>query len=424
MFMGTPGYLAPEVIEGELSGPASDVHSWGATVAFAATGRAPYGSGAFETIFYRIVNGQPDLGGFPVPLLDLVARALSRDPVRRPAAAELVLRTSALDPASLVPSALQVTAMPRGLGSAPAGLAGGLPGLAQPGTVIDGQAPAALAGAAGAMPVAVRAPVLPPTLPGPAAPVAGNGRAPNGYGDVLPPVRYAPGAPPPASRGADGVAGRRTGHSPAGRLLVAGCVVVAVAVSVAFPVAGTVGSLIGLVGLRAIGRTAGRLSSQLSRRGFRVGDPVLAVFMFPASLAWSVIRTLLLAPMALVMGVLAALITLGALPQHPIPEALAFGAGALVAFYFLGPGSGGSRKPLRKLFDVVAGTPISAAVAVAVVGAAALAVVTLAASHPPFFWPAGNLTAWLQHFNWISHLGHSIRSQVLRLFGRPVPAGG
>ena len=36
MFMGTPGYLAPEVIEGKESGPASDVHSWAATVAFAA----------------------------------------------------------------------------------------------------------------------------------------------------------------------------------------------------------------------------------------------------------------------------------------------------------------------------------------------------------------------------------------------------
>jgi hypothetical protein len=201
-------------------------------------------------------------------------------------------------------------------------------------------------------------------------------------------------------------------------------VVIAVAVSIAFPVAGTVGALIGLMALRAIGRTAGRLSSQRSRRGFRVSDPVLAVFMLPASLAWSVIRTLLLAPMALVIGVLGALITVAALPQHPIPEALAFGAGALVAFYFLGPGSGGSRKPLRKLFDVAAGTPISAAVAVAVVAAAALAVVTLAASHPPFFWPAGNLTVWLQHFNWVSHLAHAIRNQALKLFGQPVPAGG
>src|SRR5262249_43141705 len=61
MFRGPPGYLAPEVIEGQQSGPASDVPSWGAPVAFAATGRPPFGTGGFETIFYRIINGQPDL---------------------------------------------------------------------------------------------------------------------------------------------------------------------------------------------------------------------------------------------------------------------------------------------------------------------------------------------------------------------------
>ena len=38
LVMGTPGYLAPEVIEGAPSSGASDVHSWGATVAYAATG--------------------------------------------------------------------------------------------------------------------------------------------------------------------------------------------------------------------------------------------------------------------------------------------------------------------------------------------------------------------------------------------------
>src|SRR5215470_7386774 len=54
MFMGTPGYLAPEVIEGKDSGTASDVHSLGATMAFAASGRPPFGTGPFETIFYRI----------------------------------------------------------------------------------------------------------------------------------------------------------------------------------------------------------------------------------------------------------------------------------------------------------------------------------------------------------------------------------
>src|SRR5580692_458551 len=63
MFMGTPGYLSPEVIEGQPSGPAADIHSFGATVAFAATGRPPFGTGSYETIFYRIINGKPDLTG-------------------------------------------------------------------------------------------------------------------------------------------------------------------------------------------------------------------------------------------------------------------------------------------------------------------------------------------------------------------------
>src|SRR3984957_13236655 len=103
MLMGTPGYLAPEVIEGSPSGPAADVHSWAATLAFAATGRPPFGTGSFETIFYRIVNGQPDLATMPAPMLPIVLPALARDPSRRPSAAELAERVAALDPAALVP---------------------------------------------------------------------------------------------------------------------------------------------------------------------------------------------------------------------------------------------------------------------------------------------------------------------------------
>ena len=46
LVMGTPGYLAPEVIEGQPSSPASDVHCWGTTMAFAATGHLPFGGGS------------------------------------------------------------------------------------------------------------------------------------------------------------------------------------------------------------------------------------------------------------------------------------------------------------------------------------------------------------------------------------------
>jgi predicted Ser/Thr protein kinase len=94
MFMGTPGYLAPEVIEGQPSSAASDVHSWGATLAFAATGRPPFGSGSFENVFYRIVQGQADVDGIPGPMGQLVSATLSRDPRRRPTADWLVTQTA------------------------------------------------------------------------------------------------------------------------------------------------------------------------------------------------------------------------------------------------------------------------------------------------------------------------------------------
>ncbi len=86
LVMGTPGYLAPEVIEGSPSSGASDVHSWGATVAYAATGRQPFGSGTYQTIFFRVLEGKPDVAGIPPQLLPFVTAALSTDPRSRPSA--------------------------------------------------------------------------------------------------------------------------------------------------------------------------------------------------------------------------------------------------------------------------------------------------------------------------------------------------
>jgi len=131
MFMGTPGYLAPEVIGGQPSSEASDIHAWGATVAFAATGRPPFGSGAYEAIFYKIVNGQADLAGLPSSLRPLVVAALARDPGRRPPAARLSAQAAALDPAAL------------GRGVAAAGHAAGGPFTAVPPTSADVAARAA-----------------------------------------------------------------------------------------------------------------------------------------------------------------------------------------------------------------------------------------------------------------------------------------
>jgi predicted Ser/Thr protein kinase len=393
MFMGTPGYLAPEVIEGRPSGTPSDVHSWGATVAFAATARPPYGSGAFETIFYRIINGQPDLGGFPVPLLDLVTRALSRDPSRRPTAAELCLRTAALDPATLLPAPPAPMGPPRREVAA--------------GTMADRPAPVALAGAATAAPPAAGNGAGPPGV--------AAGQAPQDFRGALPPVRYAPPPPsqPPPSRRGDAVA-RGATRSPAGSLLVAASVAAAVGLSVVFPVAGTVAALAVLIALRAGGRTGERLLRKRSRRGAKAGDLVLALFMFPSSVAWAALRSVLLLPLALAAAAAAAIITLAVVQADPVAAACAYAAGVLVAFYGLGPGSSGSRRPMRKFFDAVAFTPLSAAIAFGAVSVVVVGAIVVAASHPPFFWPVGHLPGWLQHFDWLNRLGRYLRSQALR----------
>lgn len=92
-----PGYVPPETIDGEEGGPSSDVHSWGAVVAFAARGESPYGIGPYETVFCRILRGDPDLTGVDPALRPLVAAALQRQPDRRPAAAWLASEVVRLD---------------------------------------------------------------------------------------------------------------------------------------------------------------------------------------------------------------------------------------------------------------------------------------------------------------------------------------
>ena len=66
--LGTPGYLAPEILYGDDATTASDVHSWAATVAYAATGRPPFGRGPSMAIMDRVRRGEHDLSGIPEPL--------------------------------------------------------------------------------------------------------------------------------------------------------------------------------------------------------------------------------------------------------------------------------------------------------------------------------------------------------------------
>ncbi len=87
--LGTPGYLAPEILYGDDATAASDVHAWAATVAYAGTGRAPFGRGPSVAIMDRVRRGEHDLSGLDAALLELVEDALAPEAADRPSLDEV-----------------------------------------------------------------------------------------------------------------------------------------------------------------------------------------------------------------------------------------------------------------------------------------------------------------------------------------------
>nr|WP_239073951.1 protein kinase [Streptomyces sp. SID10853] len=94
MVVGTPAYMAPEQASGsrQLSG-ATDVFALGSVLAYAGSGRPPFGDESGPGVLYRVVHEEPDLA--PLRELDpglaeAVAACLDKDPDGRPTAAELL----------------------------------------------------------------------------------------------------------------------------------------------------------------------------------------------------------------------------------------------------------------------------------------------------------------------------------------------
>ncbi|MFB7860975.1 protein kinase [Streptomyces sp. NPDC056069] len=87
---GSPGFMSPEQANGLPAGPASDVFSLGAVLAYAATGTMPFGSGvSAPVLLYRVLHEEPDLSGLTGPLHSLVRDCLAKDPSARPAPGRL-----------------------------------------------------------------------------------------------------------------------------------------------------------------------------------------------------------------------------------------------------------------------------------------------------------------------------------------------
>ena len=444
MFLGTPGYLAPEVVEGQPSGPSADVHSWGSTVAYAATGRAPFGTGSYETIFYRIIRGTPDLTGVPAKLMPLVTAALDRDPTRRPTAVLLSERAAALDltapdtPADLAAAAAAaLRPAPPPVESGPSGSGGTAafgPGTsvdqmtAMPGTVIPGTADPGLRHWHGRPVTAPRQDNFADLLPPVNYPAAGQGPARPAAPAAQGPAAQGPAAQGPAVPGQlapygqtalpGQLAARRPGQGPAARptpappptglrrLLSLAVMVIAVAMSVLLPIAGTAVALVVIIALRAADLSHRGLTRRRNERGNRASDVPVMLIATPWSIVRALLGCLLLAPPALTCGCIAAAVTVIATHASPLPAAGAYGAGAIVAFYGFGPGSGTPRRQLDRLAGALTRRTFSAVLTTFVLATLTAAAIATAATQPHHIWP---LTSTLsQHL----HSWYSIITRV------------
>ncbi|MCW2878166.1 MAG: serine/threonine protein kinase [Sphaerisporangium sp.] len=99
--VGTPAYMAPEQLTAGEVGRALDVFAWASTIAFAATGRPPFGNDSIPAIINRILNEDPDLGRTEEPLRGLLTECLSKDPSPRPTAQQILDRLVRATPAGV-----------------------------------------------------------------------------------------------------------------------------------------------------------------------------------------------------------------------------------------------------------------------------------------------------------------------------------
>jgi predicted Ser/Thr protein kinase len=90
LMLGTPAYIAPEVIDGADAGPPSDVFVLGATLAFAASGKHLVSDGTVQAQIMQITRGRFNLDGVPPQIRPLIVRCTAMNPAHRPTASEVV----------------------------------------------------------------------------------------------------------------------------------------------------------------------------------------------------------------------------------------------------------------------------------------------------------------------------------------------
>jgi hypothetical protein len=190
--VGSPGFMSPEQALGKDVGPASDIFSLGAVLAFAAAGQGPFGAGPATALLYRVVHDPPATGQVPGRIRSLVDRCLAKDPRSRPTPDQLLTELASVESADSA-----VNWLPQPVAQTLRGYAQPVPGTAVEPTVppvpaTPAQAPLAQAPLAQASAREAPAAQAPAVVPPPAPPPAVEAAPPPAPAVVPPP------APPPA----------------------------------------------------------------------------------------------------------------------------------------------------------------------------------------------------------------------------------
>jgi hypothetical protein len=186
----------------------------------------------------------------------------------------------------------------------------------------------------------------------------------------------------------------------------------AVGLSLLLPVAGTILALGVITLLRAADTAQASLSERRSVRGARPSDILMVIVSAPWTVARALLKTILIAPIALVVAAPAAIAAVILARAGTLPAALSWGAAAAVACYCVGPGSRAPRRQLRRMSAAVIrsrGAMVACCISVA---ALALAVLSSAFSQPPLIWPAtaSTIPHLLPSINMLPSLGGTLHS--------------
>ncbi len=90
---GSPSWLSPEQANLQPISTASDVFSLGSLLAFAGTGRPPFGQGAHVAVLLAIASRDPDIVGLDEAQQRLLRHMMAKNPAERPTARQVLAWT-------------------------------------------------------------------------------------------------------------------------------------------------------------------------------------------------------------------------------------------------------------------------------------------------------------------------------------------